>query len=332
MKRKAIIYLHLFTWLFAAFININNFNQLAKPEMLLSYVISLLFLAIGFYLFYFFIVPAFLLKKKFTDFFILAALAVLILPFFGYTALLLNKAIFNRSFENFYDVYSLRMHLSGTVAMIFSASFGSFFRVIINWFDALNHKEMLEKQNLESELALLKSKVNPHFLFNTINNIDVLIYQDPDKASNALLKLSEIMRYMSYETVSEYIDLSKEINYIENLVELYRLRIKNPQLIKLDMEGDTSNLKIAPAIFIPFIENAFKYSTFQGPNSGFTIRFKTIGNWVHFVITNYFEEKTVVQKSQQGGTGIMNVKRRLAIIYPDRHLLKITESQSQFMV
>jgi len=224
------------------------------------------------------------------------------------------------------------MHLSGMSVVTIAAIFGSFFRVFLNWVNAVSQKEMLEKEKAVSELALLKSKVNPHFLFNTLNNIDVLIYHDPDKASQSLLKLSEIMRYMSYETVSEYVSLSREISYISNIVSLYSLRVSNPELIRIDIPKTYPDLSIAPMLFIPFVENAFKYATFKGENAGFEIKFKIDDSRVCFTAINNYDTTARASISQLGGTGIINVKQRLEHIYSDRYRLNINDKDGLFKV
>ena len=152
--------------------------------------------------------------------------------------------------------------MSGYFPVLTAAVFGSFFRVIINWFTTMNQKAELDKQKLAVELDLLKSKLNPHFLFNTLNNIDSLIHQNPEEASAALIRLSEMMRYLTYETSSEVVELEKEVEYIRNFIELYRIRIKSPDDIRFEVKGDL-NVMISPALFVPLIENAFKFASFR---------------------------------------------------------------------
>lgn len=332
MSKKKIIVLHVFTWLFAAFYNLRDFSMLADPEKLTMYLVSTLFLAIPFYLFYFMLVPRFLEKKKYALFLVWSLIILNLLTFIGYSCLLTVKAYFSHDFHDFYGYYGLKMHLSGFSVMLMAAVFGSFFKVMLNWLNAMNQKEILEKEKAVSELALLKSKVNPHFLFNTLNNIDVLIYYDPDKASQSLLKLSDIMRYMSYETVSDFVSLSKEINYIENIVSLYSLRVTNPELIRLDIPEHYPDLHIAPMVFIPFIENAFKYARMKEDRAGFEVRFDVEGKKVHFTAANHYDIVDKPPVTKYGGTGIANVKRRLEHIYPGRYNLDISDKNGFFKV
>lgn len=224
------------------------------------------------------------------------------------------------------------MHLSGMSVVSIAATFGTFFKVMLNWLNAENQKELLEKEKIKSELALLKSKINPHFLFNTLNNIDALIYHDPDKASQSLLKLSEIMRYMSYETVSEFVSLSREIEYIRNIIELHQLRISNPDLIKLDIPQNYPDIRVAPMLLIPFIENAFKYGTFKGSNAGIDIKFKIEDAKVYFTVINHYDISARQTNPKQGGTGLFNVKQRLEHIYKNRYWLDIIDQNGLFKV
>jgi sensor histidine kinase YesM len=332
MSKRNIILLHVFTWLFAAFLNLRDVSLLKNPEMLASFLLSTFFMAVSFYLFYFFAVPGYLEKKRYALFFLVAFLLLTIITFLGYTSLFLVKAIFSHNFHDFYGPYSLKMHLSGMSVMLIAAIFGSFFKVLLNWLNAMNQKEILEKEKAVSELALLKSKVNPHFLFNTLNNIDALIFFDPEKASRSLLKLSEIMRYMSYETVTEFVSLSKELGYVCNIVELYSLRISDPGLIRLDIPEHYPDLDIAPMLFIPFIENAFKYASFKGGHPGFGISFRVEGKKVYFTSENHYNESPSSSVSKYGGTGIANVRQRLEHIYRGRYSLDIKAGDGLFRV
>jgi two-component system LytT family sensor kinase len=127
------------------------------------------------------------------------------------------------------------------------------------WYQNQNIRMELEKENKNSEIALLRNQINPHFLFNTLNNIDTLIMKDQEQASDAVMKLSEIMRYMLYGSNTEYVPLSKEIDYLKSYISLQKIRFKNPDFAKFEITGNQNNKLIAPMLFIPFVENAFKH-------------------------------------------------------------------------
>lgn len=158
------------------------------------------------------------------------------MPFFGYSSLFLSRALFEGTFHNFYRGYSASIYMSGYFPVLTAAVFGSFFRSILNWFTTMNQKTELDKQKLVMELDLLKSKINP------------------EEASASLIRLSDMMRYLTYETSEEVVELGKEVSYIENLIELYRISIKTPEDIIFEVKGNMK-VKIAPALFVPLIEN-----------------------------------------------------------------------------
>jgi two-component system LytT family sensor kinase len=328
MSKKRITYIHIFIWLFAIFANVpySNIKQGIPPHMIVTNIIGFLYLMIVFYLFYLVMVPYFLNRKKVAEFFGLSFLVVLIMPLFGYTLLFFSRAIFEGTFHNFYRDYSIRLHMSGYYPVLTAAVFGSFFSVILNWFTTMNQKAELDRQKLAVELDLLKSKLNPHFLFNTLNNIDSLIHQDPEEASAALIRLSEIMRYLTYEISSDVVSLEREIEYIRNFIELHRMRIRTPEDISFDIKGDQYVL-IAPALFVPLIENAFKFASFRSKKPCVDIRVSASNGIVVFEASNYYEKSLNNSGAEHSGYGIINLKKRLDLIYPGKHQLIIDSAE-----
>lgn len=333
MSRKRIIYIHIFIWLFAIFANLpySVLGHKMSPQTIVSNLIGFLYLMLVFYLFYSVLVPIFLNKKKLIEFFGFSFLIVLIMPFFGYTILFLSRAFFDDTFENFFRGYSIKMHMSGYYPVLTAAVFGSFFRVIINWFSTMNQKAELDKQKLAAELGLLKGKLNPHFLFNTLNNIDSLIHRDPEEASEALIRLSDIMRYLTYETTLEFVELNKEVEYIKNIIELHRIRIKSPEDIEFITNGDLTT-KIAPALFIPLIENGFKFATFRNRKPGLSVHLLSENGIIVFETSNCYEKGSVVSREKHSGSGINDLKTRLELTYPAKYKLLIEEGESVYHV
>jgi two-component system, LytTR family, sensor kinase len=324
MSKKRITYIHIFIWLFAIFANLpySIINHNSPPQQIVAFIIGFLYLMIVFYFFYLVMVPLFLNKKKLEMFFGVSFLVVLIMPFFGYTTLFFSRALFERTFHHFYHDYSLRMHMSGYYPVLTAAVFGSFFGVIINWFKTMNQTAELDKQKLAVELDLLKSKLNPHFLFNTLNNIDSLIHQNSEEASTALIRLSDMMRYLTYETSSDVVSLKREIEYILNFIELYRIRIKTPEDIRFNVQGD-QNIMISPALFVPLIENAFKFASFRMKKQCVDICLSSEGVIVVFEVSNCHENNTNVSDTGHSGYGIINLKKRLDLTYPGKYQLII---------
>jgi two-component system, LytTR family, sensor kinase len=333
MSQKKIRYLHLFIWLFAIFANLPypDLGRDMSARQTVTYLFAFLYLMMTFYLFYLFLARKFIKKEKIGEFFGLSFLVVLIMPFFGYTLLFLIRALFDGTFHNFYRDYSIKMHMSGYFPVLTAAVFGSFFRVIINWFTTMNQKAELDKQKVSIELDLLKSKLNPHFLFNTLNNIDSLIRQDPEEASAALIKLSEMMRYLTYETSSETVELWREVEYIRNYIELYRIRIKAPEDIRFEAEGQM-NVKISPALFVPLIENAFKFAVFRNNKPSVDIRISSEKGIVILDIMNSCERRADKTEEGRSGYGIINLKKRLDLIYPDNHQLVFEPGEAKYKV
>jgi two-component system LytT family sensor kinase len=333
MSRKKITYIHIFIWLFAIFANLpySGIGRSVTPQVIVSDLVAFLYLMLVFYLFYLVLAPLLLNKKKLIEFFGFSFLVVLIMPFFGYTILFFFRALFDGTFENFYRGYSLKMHMSGYYPVLTASVFGSFFSVIINWFTTMNQKAELDKQKLSVELDLLKSKLNPHFLFNTLNNIDSLIHINPEEASAALIKLSDIMRYLTYEASSDVVELNREVEYIRKFIELYRIRIKTPEDIRFEVHGDL-NIMISPAIFVPVIENAFKYASFRKQKPCIDIHLHASNNIVNFEISNFYDNNSNNFEDSHSGYGIINLKKRLELTYPGKYKLDMEHEESLYRV
>jgi two-component system, LytTR family, sensor kinase len=217
--------------------------------------------------------------------------------------------------------------LTYIVTIIFAA-FGSFFRILENWIIS----EKLAKQNLQSELALLKNQINPHFLFNTLNNIDSLIKSNVDKASETLVKLSEILRYMIYDTNIDKTLLSNELKQIESYVDLQKIQFSNKELVSVSIQGNPDKILIAPMLFIPFVENAFKHCNNKNIQNAIKIYFSIDNRTVNFECVNIFDKSRKITKDNASGVGLSIIKRRIELIYPDKHFLSITDDHDTFKV
>ena len=194
-----------------------------------------------------------------------------------------------------------------------------------------HYKEMKETETLlqtrQSELSFLRSQINPHFLFNNLNNIYSLVYCKNDHALNAIATLSELLRYMLYDT-SDAVALVKEISYIEKYIALQQLRFEVASGVQMEVSGNLDEVEIPPLILIPFIENAFKHGDITTAQ-WLSIHLSADKQCIHFLCSN---KKTIKHKDPEGGIGIENVKRRLALLYPERHQLEIKEDHELFTV
>jgi len=193
-------------------------------------------------------------------------------------------------------------------------------------------KQALLLQNTKSELALLKMQVSPHFLFNTLNNIDYLVSHDTEKASGSISKLADILRYMIYESEVEKIPLAKEIRHIKDYIELIRLRTSGDNYLSYHLSGSPVQLQIAPMLFIPLIENAYKHSSSKEGSGIITIDITIDGETVRFCADNEFDSLRKPANPSSGGLGLTLVKRRLELIYPNNHTLNITRSNNRYKV
>ncbi len=190
-----------------------------------------------------------------------------------------------------------------------------------------------EKEKLETELKFLKSQVNPHFLFNALNNIySLAVLKDP-QTPESVMQLSEMLRYMVYDSNEEKVPLKSEILYIQNYVDLKRLKDSRGMDLELDMDPSAEDLMVAPLLFIPFVENAFKHSKIENLKEGFIkidlqVREKTID----FSVVNSLPDEEFT-KDEVGGIGLDNVLKRLDLLYPgDKHNLNIQKTHDQYKV
>jgi len=340
MKKTAIILLHTGYWmlyllLVSSFIVAmpQGFKHPSFPGLL-----QILFLSsltthvvfpgiVGFYSFYFFLFPRFLNRRKIPA---LVLYAVLLSVICALLAALATIVLFGNGGWNADNDWSSTLAAMSFLSLLslVHGSIGLVMRGFITWYGDIRLKEDLNKM----ELALIKSQISPHFLFNTINNIDVLITKDPAKASGYLNKLSDIMRFMLYETKDEMIPLSKELLYIGKYIELQKIRTSNPNYVRFSTQGETEHINIAPMLFIPFVENAFKHAeTNKKTDSAVNIRFVIEPGMIIFECENVFTADAIRDKDH-GGLGNELIRKRLALLYPGRHQLKVVAEQGNYSV
>lgn len=186
-------------------------------------------------------------------------------------------------------------------------------------------------EKVTAELAVLKLQISPHFLFNTLNNIRWLARQKSDQTEGHILQLSELLRYMIYQANDNQVLLSQEINHLNNYIDLQRMRLVNPDAVVFEVEGETDGIMIEPMLFIPFVENAFKYGLHSQQASRLHFRIHVTEGYLHFYAENPIYE-TAMPSLEASGIGIQNVKKRLAFYYPQQHDISITEEAGLFVV
>lgn len=193
-------------------------------------------------------------------------------------------------------------------------------------------KEQLEKQAVQAELHYLKSQINPHFLFNTLNNIHTLVYKQAPAAPEAVLRLASLMRYMIYESNAPTVPLSREIKYLQDYVGLQQLRYKKSPVVDLVLEGDTASCHIAPLLYIHLLENAYKHSPARLEPGAIQVRVTIQENRLIFRLRNPVNKSPSHTLEEPGGIGLPNVRKRLTLLYPGQHSLEIHNSGEIFTV
>ncbi|MEL6864194.1 MAG: histidine kinase, partial [Bacteroidota bacterium] len=194
------------------------------------------------------------------------------------------------------------------------------------------HQAAMEKMQLTTELKYLKSQLNPHFLFNALNSIFFLIKKDPDQAADALAGFSDILRYQLYQTNSDQIPLADELESLQKYIQLAALRKSSDLDIKTKLPLSPNGAMITPLLLLPLVENAFKHT---GHDRGFIyIEGDLMDHQFHFLVRNTAseEQNAMKQVEEEGGIGLTNIRRRLNLLYPNRHQLKIHKSSSEFSV
>jgi len=328
MKLRVLIFWHAFFWvsaiLFFMFVGSHN-TRYTSEHILINWGLYGIINVSLFYLNFLVLIPRFLTKKQYGLY-----ILVLLASVFAYGAikygigLIFEKDILTHiSRSGKIAVTTFVPYFIETLFVSFVFLFLSFvLKLGVAWVINERIQRDLENQRLSAELAFLKSQINPHFLFNSLNSIYSLAYQKSDTTPDAILKLSEIMRYMLYESNDNKVDLSKELQYLQNFIELQKIRLGNKAYIDFKIEGKVTNQKIVPLLLIAFIENAFKHGIANDTLSPIRILITVDASQLHFYIQN---KKHTNNKDSVGGIGLANVKRRLDLLYPGQYNLDIRD-------
>jgi LytS/YehU family sensor histidine kinase len=218
----------------------------------------------------------------------------------------------------------------GVFAMVFIMLVTTLLNLSYRWFMQLSKIKQIENDRLQLELSVLQNQINPHFFFNTLNNLYALSLEKSDQTPEVILKLSEMMRYTIYDCKEETVAITSEISYLDNFIALQKMRHHNRGQISFEKEITNDRLQIAPMILIVFLENAFKHGFDLLEKDAFLkIKLTVKENILHFYIENNFNK---VDEKNEIGIGLENVKRRLSLIYPNTHELQITNSATVFRV
>jgi len=330
MKKSWQIFWHVVFWvsIVAYFALITHNNSKISTEALV--VIFGLYSAINigmFYLNYLYLIPKFLDKKKYR-YYTLALVAVIIVFAAGKYGIALNFKHIILIHEDGKQTTFLEYFISSGLTNIFFLFLSTALKFGTDWFLNAGIQRDLENQRLTAELAFLKSQINPHFLFNSLNSIYSLAYQKSDTTPEAILKLSEIMRYMLYESNDNKVDLAKELQYLQNYIDLQKIRFGNKAFVEFKITGEVGNQKIVPLLLIAFIENAFKHGVASDPSAPIRLFINLDGANLYFYTEN---KKHMNNRDLEGGIGLQNVKRRLDLLYPGKYKLDIQDKPDAYI-
>lgn len=301
-----------------------NWGKYFEPFSMSTYALAIT----TFYLNYFIILPAFLKPRKY---------GALWLSWIGLYAYFIGARYLVEEvlYFKWFGVHNYHGNVTADYYIIDNLYFGGVYIVmsIVIWsviHFAKNEKEknQLAEERNAAEISFLKSQVNPHFLFNTLNNIYSLVYHRSDKALPAIVTLSELMRYMTNESAMPQISISKEITYIRSFIELESLRTTQQAAVTFDVSIEDEAQMIAPLLLIPFVENGFKHGVITDPAHPFTIDLAVRNSRLTLVTRNLISQH---QKDHSGGIGMTNVRRRLALLYPGHHTLDIREDNGYYI-
>ncbi len=284
----------------------------------------------------YFLIPKFLLKKKFKSFTLILFVSILFFVLlqrlnimFVYAPLLLNETDILKIQSS--GLFNVELFFSHFFSMYMIVTFFATIKLLKKWFEQQQYQQELIKGKLESEINFLKAQIHPHFLFNLLNNLYSLTLKKSDKAPQMILKLSSLLDFMLYQSNQEFVELKKEIDLIQDYIELEKLRYSENLNLEFSFNGDLSNLLIAPLILFPFIDNAFKHGVSnQIENSYIKINLKCTNQIIELNVEN---SKAITEtKNSEPGIGLTNVTRRLELLYKNNFGLKIINNEKYFNV
>lgn len=326
IKTNKRLLMHSSIWLtFILFVGVQLY--LDKGRVPVPFLVRITLGILFFYINYFVLVPKLLFKKKV----FLYVIAILLIVYLG--ALIYRSFDFSNYFESLPQKVNIKVYKSFSISVMFNiilVILGAVIKTYLAWTKNETDKKDIESQKRISELEVLKSQINPHFLFNSLNSIYSLTVKKADEAPEAVIMLSELMRYMLYQANDDFVFLEKEINYIENYVNLQKLRLIDKESISLSITGNITNQKIPPLLLISFIENAFKYGIDPIKKSKVLITIDVNDATFKFKCVNVKNRKQIDDKNS--GIGLINTQERLKLLYPNKHELYISDKDNLYTV
>ena len=325
MKKIPAFLLHLLFWIYK-FGWGAIMQQIYKPGTVVHFadffskyeVSTYIYQLTTFYINYFIIMPLFFRKKKNVQ---LAISWILLFAYFISIRYLMEEYLFFKWYgtHNYFEGTSTIFYIIDNLYYAGAVIVPSIvIYIIVHWMKIERQQLQLKESAASAEVNFLKTQVNPHFMYNTLNNIYSLVYHKSDKALPAIMRLSELMRYMTNDSAVDKIELDKEVKYIESFLELESLRVSGDAHVQFKITGQTGRIKIAPLLLIPFVENGFKHGVVTSAEDPFIIDLNIENKILTLYICNKINHS---QKDNTGGIGLQNVKRRLELIYPNNYSL-----------
>jgi two-component system, LytTR family, sensor kinase len=342
MKTKVVtILVHLTAWIIfltLPFIfrpRIDSGLDINEQIILSLHLISFsLFLILIFYFHGYWMIPRLMLKKKWVTYIGLQILLLAAFVFFREFLFMRRPPghfpvppmnVPRSEFEFFKPAMGNSIFLYFVIVIISGGV-----RIMQEWIKAEKRAKQNEAERMAMELSLLRSQINPHFLFNTLNNIYSLALIKSEMTADAVMKLADIMRYLTEDSNSDKVVLNREVDYLRHYVELQRIRLESKMKIVVNLSGNFLNYSIPPLILMPFVENAFKYGTSSHQDTEISINLAIINDVLKLNIINRIF--TGNKNTGTNGIGIKNTRQRLEHIYPGKHTLEITDSGKIFKV
>lgn len=272
-------------------------------------------------------------KRKYKAYFLLISLSIVIISFLNHLTPLFHQIIepFPRGPQRPEDIarFAPFMFFNTLLISILVVGLNDAIRIGVNWVSEQKRIVELEKENLAHQLDSLRNQINPHFFMNTLNNIHALIDYDSNMAKSAVIKLSKLMRVLLYDSEREGYTIKKEIQFLNDYIELMRYRLADNVKISFDFPEIIPNVKIQPLLFISFLENAFKHGIKAQGESFINLKMSADEYNLQVSIENSIAEKNM---EESGGIGLKNARKRLELLYPDKFEMKIHKTDNLFKV
>jgi hypothetical protein len=284
----------------------------------------------------YYLIQWFLLKRQYLTY--LLSL-ILIIALATFPLAIIYHRFFNLGDEVRDSIWTWRFFLANGVSILLTVAVTTSLKLLKSWYQEERRTQALQKVNAQTELKFLKSQINPHFLFNSLNNLYALTLMKSDKAPEVVLRLSSILRYVLYETTEGKVPLEKEIEYLRDYIELEKIRLGERAIIETDLDGDFKQLQVEPMIFLTLVENSFKHGAAR-QESGAWVKLlieRESDNEIHFHVSNSrSREKSasidILNPNNNGGIGLENLRKRLQLLYQGRHRLAIREDTDSYAV